>query len=78
MSNDNTTLQAAVLRKGSVLYLYNNTDQSISDLAKNGFFSSWSISQNECFTEINSTFHRYNSKKKEKASEQELDAVFNN
>ena len=78
MSNDNTTLQAAVLRKGLVLYLYNNTDQSISDTAKNGFFSSWSISLHECFTEINTTFHRYNSKKKKKASEQELDAVFNN
>lgn len=49
--DDNTTLQAAVLRKG------NNTNQTNSDIAKK-----WLLFKLEqCFIEINTlTFYRYN------------------
>ena len=72
MSDDNI-LQAAVLRKGLVMYQYtDDTNKSISDTAKKvASLASWSICQHGCLTEVNTTFHRYN-KNNEEASRSEL------
>ena len=60
MSADNI-LQAAVLRKGLVMYL-----KAFQRLPKKtGFSTSWSICQHGCLTEVNTTFHRYNENNEE-------------
>ena len=60
MSADNI-LQAAVLRKGLVMYHTQMTQiKAFQRLPKSGFSASWSICQHGCLTEVNTTFHRYN------------------